>query len=97
MIVLDRTGRKLKLGQICDVFLMGMFQAKLIGIKDQPIQIPGHQPLPPHIILAASITPYIGPNGYVGDVYIVQDADPRDPITKGEGSNLIAFDDRSAS
>lgn len=79
MTILDKTGRKLKIGQLCDIMLVGMFQGQLIKIEENPISIPTKPPIPPHIALAVSITPFIDPrSGYVPDVYIIQDVDPRE-------------------
>lgn len=78
MIIVDKTGRKLKPGeQIVDVFLTGMFQGNLIKVVDTPISIPGGPPIPPHIVLAVTITPPIYPNGLVPSVYIIGEFDPK--------------------
>lgn len=82
MTIVDKTGRKLKIGQILDTFMLGIYQAKLIGIKDSSIMLSPQTQIPPHIILACSITPYIRPDGYVPDVYIIADANPNDPVVK---------------
>ena len=82
MIIVDKTGRKIKIGQIVDVFMLGIYQAKIIDIKEQPLVLSPQQQIPPHIVLAASITPYINQQGYVPDVYIIADPDPKDPLVK---------------
>ena len=79
-MVMDKTGRKLKIAAPVDVLLIGMFSGKLIGIKEQPIVLSPQQQIAPHVIIAVSITPYIMPNGYVPDVYIVGEPDPKDPL-----------------
>lgn len=76
----DKTGRKLKVGHIIDVFLFGMFNAKLLGIKERPLQVSPTQAIPPHIVVMCSLTPFIGQGGMVPDVYILQEPDPKDPI-----------------
>lgn len=77
MMVVDKTGRKLKIGQICDVFLMGMFQGQLVKIVENPISVPTHAPIPPHIVLMVTITPFIAGNGLVPEVYIIGEPDPK--------------------
>lgn len=77
MIIVDKTGRKLKPGeQMVDVFLAGMFQGQLVKIVDSPIAIPGQHSIPPHIVIAVTITPHILPSGMVQDVYIIGEINP---------------------
>lgn len=86
MIVKDKTGRKLKIGQIVDVPVMGVFQGKIIAIKDSPIIISKDQQIHPHVAVAISMTSYIMPDGAVRDLYIIAEPDPNDPLVKAEES-----------
>lgn len=81
-MIVDKTGRKLKIGQVLDMIMIGSYQGKLIGIKEQPIIMSATQQIPAHIVIACSITPHINRGGMVPDVYILADADPNDPIVK---------------
>jgi hypothetical protein len=80
MIICDRTGRKLKVGQIVDVFMAGMFNGKILDIKETSIALGPGQTIHPHVVITIPATPFIGPDGKVSDVYIIQEADPRDPV-----------------
>lgn len=82
MIVTDKTGRKLKVGQMLDTFCLGMFQGKLIAIKEAPIVISKSQQIQPHIAIQIVITPFVAPDGSVPDVYIIGEPDPNDPLVK---------------
>lgn len=82
MNIVDKTGRKLKVGQIVDMCCMGMFQGKLVAIKDTPIMLSPQQQINPHIVVQLILTPYITPEGFVPDTFIIRDADPNDPIVK---------------
>lgn len=95
MNIIDNTGRKLKVGQILDVMLIGMFKGKLIGIKESPIALSKAQVINPHIIVAVSVTPFIAPNGLVPDVYIIGEPNPDDPLVKeaeGKSKSRIIVD-----
>ena len=81
-MVTDKTGRKLRVGQIVNVMLIGMFEGKLVDIKDMPVILSPQQQVPPHLIITTLITPYIAPNGVVPDVYIIGNEDPNDPVVK---------------
>jgi len=76
----DETGRKLKVGSIVKVQLVGMFTAKVLAIKDTAIVVSPQQRINPHLVLQVPITPMILPNGSVPDVYIVGEPDPKDPV-----------------
>lgn len=91
MIIVDKTGRKLKVGQTVDVMLLGMFQGDILQIKDSPISIPGHQPILPHIAIAVVSTPFIAPNGMVHDVYIIGESQnqKKDMDKESKGGILI--------
>lgn len=89
-MVKDRTGRKLKVGQIVDIMLMGPHQAKVTKIVESPIILGGNQQVAPHIVVVLPLTPYVQSNGYVSEVYIIQEPDPNDPLVKeGDKSELI--------
>lgn len=78
MIIVDKTGRKLKPGEsIVDVSVAGMVQGLIINVIDQPIAIPGNPPIVPHIVVAVTLTPRIQPNGMVHGVYIIGEHDPK--------------------
>lgn len=94
MNVTDETGRKLKVGNIVKVQLIGMFSAKVLAIKDTAIVLSPQQMIQPHIVLQVPITPTIMPNGAVPDVYIVAEPDPKDPVvieaeSRSKGLTLI--------
>lgn len=77
----DKTGRKLKIGQVVDVVMLGTFHGRVIDIKDTPIALSPNQVLPPHVVIQIMSTPYIAQNGAVADVYILQEPDPKDSPT----------------
>lgn len=78
MIIVDKTGRKLKIGQMLDVMLVGMMKGKLVDIKDSVIQLSPTQIIYPHLVVSMVVTPNIQQNGFVDAVYIVADADPKE-------------------
>jgi hypothetical protein len=86
MLIVDKTGRKVKVGQVVDVMMLGMFQGQVVKIVDQLIALPDNSNIPPHIIIQIIATPHIHPNGVTPDVYIIAQPDP-----KAE-SNLITGD-----
>lgn len=89
----DKTGRKLKIGQIVDVVMLGTFSGKVVSIKDKAIVLSASQQLPAHIVIQMPVTPYIQPDGMVTDVYITAEPDPKDPIViaaeKSAGPKLV--------
>lgn len=85
VVINDKTGRKLKEGQIVDIQLIGMFQGIVRHIKSAPIQLPGGETIRPHVIIDVVTTPFIAGNGHVPDVYIMRDPDP----TSSKGSKLV--------
>lgn len=97
-MVTDKTGRKIKVGQIVDVQLMGMFQGKVFKIVEAPISIPGGNQIHPHVAVQLYSTPQIMPNGMTWDVYIIGEPDPKDPLVienetrDKKASGLIGID-----
>lgn len=87
MLIVDKTGRKLKVGQIVDVMMMGMFQGKIAKITENPILLPDNTQINPHIVIQFICTPGILPNGLTPEVYIVGEPDPKDK------SNLVVDGD----
>jgi hypothetical protein len=79
-VIVDRTGRKIKIGSFVDINCVGMFHGKVIAIKDQSIQLSPKQQINPHVVIDVIFTPFILPNGCVPDVYIIGDPDPKDPL-----------------
>lgn len=82
----DKTGRKLKEGQIVDIQLVGMFQGRIREIKDSPITLPGNQQIAPHIVVDIVSTPYIHPAGFVPDLYIMAEPEPEKKVSIVEGN-----------
>lgn len=74
----DKTGRKLKIGQVVDVVMLGTFHGKVIDIKEAPVALSSTQSLPPHVVIQIITTPYIAPNGAVADVYILAEPDHKE-------------------
>lgn len=77
-MVTDKTGRKLKIGQVVDVVMLGTFHGKVIDIKEVPFALSSTQTLSPHAVIQIITTPYIDKNGAVADVYILQEPDPKE-------------------
>lgn len=75
MNVTDKTGRKLKVGQVVDIMLIGMFRGQVVEIQDNTIVSPAVQ-IPPHATVQVITTPLMAPDGSIPDVYIVQEPDP---------------------
>lgn len=89
-MIVDKTGRKIKVGQMVDVMLFGMFQGKILAIKEKPFLISPQQQINPHIVIACTITPFVHPSGGVPDVYIIGEPDPKDPLViESEKPRLI--------
>lgn len=84
MNVNDKTGRKLKIGQILDVVMLGTFQGKLVRINSESIVLAPGQQSPPHVVIQIITTPLVHPSGLVPDVYIIGDPDPNDPLVKND-------------
>ena len=87
-MVVDKTKRKLKIGQTVDILLVGMFHGKVIAIKDSPIALSPNQQIQPHVAIQIISTPFIRPDGAVDDVYIIAEADPNDPLIK-DASKIV--------
>lgn len=85
VVINDKTGRKLKEGQIVDIQLIGMFQGIVRHIKSTPLEIPGHDPIRPHVVIDVVATPFIAGSGFVPDVYIMREPDP----TSTKGPKLV--------
>ena len=79
-MIVDSTGRKVKIGQPVHMFLIGTFLGKLVDVKDQPLILSPQQHIPPHCIIAVTVTPHIMQDGSVHNLYIVGDPDPKDPL-----------------
>lgn len=78
MQIVDKTGRKLKVGQIVDVMMMGMFQGRIEKIAENAIALPDGNVINPHIIIMIPCTPGILPNGLTPEVYIIGEPNPKE-------------------
>lgn len=89
-MAVDKTGRKLKVGQMVETILMGGYQGKVVDIKEQPIMLSATQGVGPHLVILVSIHCPIDQAGRAG-ICIIQDADPKDPlvIEANEGPRLV--------
>jgi hypothetical protein len=88
-MITDKTGRKLKVGQMVDIPVFAVLTGKVMVIKEHAIALSANQVIPPHVVIALNLTPGIHPNGMVSEIYVTQDADPKDPLViEAEGSNL---------
>lgn len=76
----DKTRRKLRIGQVVDVVMLGTFHGMVMDIKESPIILSQTQQLPPHVVIQIISTPYIAPDGSVADVYILKEPDPQKGI-----------------
>lgn len=88
-MIRDKTGRKLKIGQIVDVLMVGMFHGRVVAIKDSAIALSPNQSIQPHVVVTIISTPFIRPDGLVDDVYIIGEPDPNDPLLKDTEGKII--------
>ena len=86
----DYTGRKLKVGQMVDICLIGMYRGKVVEIREAPIVLSPKQQLPPHAVVQVVMTPSIQQDGVVS-IYIIEEPDPKDPLVlaAAEGNSSI--------
>ena len=80
-MITDQTGRKIKIGQLVNMCLVGMYTGKVVAIKEAPLALSSKQVIPPHIVVVVEMTPNIMQNGLT-QCYIVSDPDPRDPLVQ---------------
>src|SRR5262245_29498990 len=86
----DTTGKQLKLGQIVDLQLIGMFRGTIVQINESTIVTrPGVPPTPPHIIIDVQIPKFIaGPSPELQCIYVVQDP-PAEPPSEDKEKNIL--------
>ena len=92
-MIKDYTGRKLKVGQIVDLNMVGMYKGKVVDIVENPIILSPQQQIHPHAVIQVLMTPAIQPDERVF-VYVVDEPDPKDPVvieheSKGKGLKII--------
>lgn len=79
-MIVDRTGRKLKIGQLVEFPWSGMMQGKIVKIIERPIMINAKEGIAPQVVVVTE-RPHIV-QGDRCNLYIVADPDPNDPIVK---------------
>lgn len=87
-MITDKTGRKLKLGQLVDIPANSMMTGQVIEINESTLALPGNQQAQPYVIvqlMPVQMRLARKPNGdlIVPDAYVVADAPPQ----KGVGDN----------
>lgn len=75
----DVTNKKLKVGQVVDMQLIGMFRGTVVAVNDSVIAIPGQQPMLPHVIVDFHIPKFMSaPDQPLQCIYVVQEPSEED-------------------
>jgi hypothetical protein len=94
----DATGKKIELGQIVEIQLLGMMRGQIIQVNESVIALPGRPPMPPHVIVNFQAPVFLnGPTPNLPRIYIVDEApkvtDREESIGENPASVIITDPD----
>jgi hypothetical protein len=90
MVIIDKSGRVLRAGQLVDIPMNGMFTGNIMEVIEPTITISGRPPAAPSVIVQILINMPVNPrNGVCDNLYLVKDAPKSELDPTGiTGTNL---------